>query len=295
MSSDASRTDATESRFSMKLTPLQREALIANAELRQEMAARLSDLPDGPQTLEFTWEELQYLAEQLPMPAVYTPGPDKPRIAAVLQKVRDIFDRLEAERVTGEYGLRAKRPADTADLLFQFKLTLRGIEPSIWRRIQVRDCTLGELHFHLQRAFGWDDSHMHQFVIGGDYYGPPSLGDFGMGPPVTDEDDVLLSELLPQKAQRNRWEYEYDFGDCWKHEILFEGYPTPAADLTYPVCLAGKRACPPEDCGGVWGYSDYLADRENASPEELEDLEEWWGDFDPDAFDPAEATERLRR
>ena len=156
----------------------------------------------------------------------------------------------------------ARQPPNDArktDLLYQFKITLLDIKPAIWRRIQVPDCTLVDLHEYIQAAFGWENYHLHQFDIDGVRYGQPAPDgdDFGMD--FEDETDVLLSKLLPKSGRKSPWIYEYDFGDGWRHEVLFEGFPPVDPKAKYPLCLEGERACPPEDCGGPWGYADYLA------------------------------------
>jgi len=100
-----------------------------------------------------------------------------------------------------------------ADLLFQFKVTLLDIRPAIWRRIQVPDCTPGDLHEYIQAAFGWWNYHMHQFEIDGERYGAPAPDDMDFGLELRDETDVLLSTLVPKSGQRRHWMYEYDLGD----------------------------------------------------------------------------------
>ncbi len=145
------------------------------------------------------------------------------------------------------------------DLLYQFKITLLGFEPAIWRRIQVQDCTLDQLHEHIQTAMGWTNSHLHQFEIKGERYGDPDLLDDGFGDfHCFDLTATILSQILPKTKKRFSFKYEYDFGDGWKHEVLFEGRPPLEKYRKYPLCLEGEQACPPEDIGGVWGYADYL-------------------------------------
>ncbi len=90
--------------------------------------------------------------------------------------------------------------------------------------------------------------------------------------------------------------YEYDFGDSWEHEVLFEGILLAESKVKYPLCLDGARACPPEDCGGVWGYADFVAAIQNPDNEQHEEMLEWVGGrFDPERFDPAKATKQMRR
>lgn len=177
---------------------------------------------------------------------------------------------------------------------FQFKITLIDIRPAIWRRIQVPDCTLADFHEYIQAAFGWENYHMHHFEINKKRYSTPSPYDDDLH--CEDESKVTLSEMLPLKTKKKiRWLYEYDFGDGWRHEILFEGNPPIDPKLKAPVCLEGERACPPEDCGGPWGYDDFLAALSNRKDPRHEEIVEWIGEFDPEAFDAKAATIEMRR
>jgi hypothetical protein len=175
--------------------------------------------------------------------------------------------------------------------VYQFKITLKDTKPPIWRRIQVADCTLDQLHEHIQTAMGWTNSHLHHFRINDQLYGDPMLlaGNF------EDSTATKLSDILPRGDEEFRFEYEYDFGDGWDHEVLYERRLKSKRDVQYPLCLGGERACPPEDVGGVWGYVDFLeavADPENDQHEEM--LEWAGGSFDPEAFDAVDATMRMK-
>lgn len=183
---------------------------------------------------------------------------------------------------------RAQKAKD--ERIFQLKVTLRGSKPPIWRRIQVEETArLGDLHAILQCVMGWCDSHLHQFIIKGEYYGVPTAGDFEE---VKDEDKFNLGGIV--RRAKDKFVYEYDFGDSWEHEILVEKILPRQADVTYPRCLDGKRACPPEDCGGIWGYYDMLAAVADPKHPEHEELIEWLdGEFDPEAFNLEEANKHL--
>jgi hypothetical protein len=136
---------------------------------------------------------------------------------------------------------------------------------------------------------GWYNSHLHDFRIGDVSYSDPR-----MMQELSDRDEwtALLEEVAPRPKSRLR--YTYDFGDSWEHEILVEAITAPEPDKRYPVCVTGKRACPPEDCGGVWGYADLLEAIADPANPEHEELLEWLGDpFDPEAFDVAEVNQRL--
>ena len=210
-------------------------------------------------------------------------------------RVVKFFEEEHAEVFGLDAPKTRKRRPTKSDLLFQFKITLLDIKPAIWRRIQVPDCTLADLHEYIQAAFGWENYHLHQFEIDGVQYSQPAPDgdDFDMD--FEDETDVLLSKLLPKSAKRTRWIYEYDFGDGWRHEVLFEGFPPSDPKAKYPLCLEGERACPPEDCGGPWGYADYLAAIADPEHEQHEEMLEWRGPFDPEAFDAKRATKEMRK
>ena len=111
-----------------------------------------------------------------------------------------------------------------------------------------------------------------------------------------DSTATRLGDILPRGGRRLRFEYEYDFGDSWRHEVLFEGCVEAEPGKKYPLCLEGARACPPEDVGGVWGYADFVEAIQNPDHEDHEGLLEWAGGaFDPEAFGPAAATRAMRR
>jgi len=165
--------------------------------------------------------------------------------------------------------------------VYQIKITLRDSKPPIWRRLLVPDSiSLYKLHQIIQIAMGWTDSHLHQFIIDGEYYGIPSPEDWG---PVIDERRSHLNKIAPFEG--DKFIYEYDFGDSWEHVVLVEKILPPEPDIKYPVCIKGKRACPPEDVGGIWGYEEFIEAMSDPSHNEHDSYLEWWGaEFDPEAF-----------
>ena len=175
--------------------------------------------------------------------------------------------------------------------VYQIKITLKDIKPPIWRRLQVtNDTVLEKLHEIIQVAMGWDNYHLHQFIVGHTYYGEPdpNYGDDEM----ENENGVPISQLVSREGAR--FHYEYDFGDSWVHEILVEKILPVEKGTQYPVCIKGKRACPPEDVGGVWGYSDFLETIMNPKNPEYDDMLEWaGGDFDPEVFNLEAVNKRL--
>ena len=182
-----------------------------------------------------------------------------------------------------------RKGADTGRI-YQLKVTLQGSKPPIWRRIQVpASISLPQLHTTIQTAMGWLGGHMHQFTIAGVSYGTP---DPEFGQEMRDEARVKLERVIT--AEKERFIYEYDFGDSWNHVVLLEKILHPAPGVQYPLCLTGKRACPPEDVGGVWGYANFLEAIGNADHPEHEELLEWHGgEFDPEAFSRDEVNRRL--
>jgi hypothetical protein len=178
--------------------------------------------------------------------------------------------------------------------IYRMKVTLRGSQPPIWRRIQVPgDVTLAGLHHILQAVMGWWDYHPHQFIVGETYYGVPHP-DYMMD--MLDEGKVRLNEVA---AEGSRFVYEYDFGDSWEHVLEVEKILEPELGQEYPVCVKGRRAAPPEDAGGIWMYNYYVEATENPEhpdyPGDDEFLEWVGGEFDPEAFDLDEVNAALRK
>ncbi len=209
---------------------------------------------------------------------------------------RSIIDQLEA-RESPEPLPRPERP-----VCITVRVDLDGAKPPIWRRLALAgDLTLIDLHDVLQAAMGWTDSHLHQFVMGPGARNLQKLpfltpyaeseGDEGIA-----ESEVRLDEVVA--AAGDRLYYEYDFGDGWDHTIEVESVAPYDDNEPRARCVAGKRACPPEDVGGIGGYLDLLAalaDPTSAEEWTLERLE-WIGrDFDPGNFDVTEADDLVRR
>jgi hypothetical protein len=213
------------------------------------------------------------------------------------------FARLQAmlDQVLGEIGqLRegpdqddtfddalAALPQDYPRRRLQLHIALERIEPPIWRRIEVEnDLSFAELHRLIQVATGWNDDHLHAFTVGGQCIGPVECDN-----PFDDTlqaDQVTLGQMI---GRRRSLRYTYDFGDDWPHRITIEKRLPSQPDAPRARLIAGERACPPEDCGGVWGYARLLEALRNPDAEEDREFREWLGDFEPEAFD----LERTRR
>lgn len=238
----------------------------------------------------------------------------RPPIAAVIERLAKALDAArpadaeeveEYEEYTDEFepisllnGRKRSRsrrrqsaPSTTGDW-YQLKITLQGIQPPIWRRIVVPDCTLAVLDNHVREAMGWDGGHLSCFEIDKVTYSAP--------PPFSDEllDDsedsrlYTLSGFVRQGHKKLR--HSYDFGDGWEHVIAIEKTISPEEAPKRPSCTAGARACPPEDCGGVWGYQELLeAIKSPKLPENKERLEGLGHKFDAELFSAPSVTRRL--
>lgn len=180
---------------------------------------------------------------------------------------------------------RKKKTTCLAEKAIQFKVQLRYIRPPIWRRVVLPDnATLGDVHAVIQTAMGWYNCHMHSFRIGAVYYTSRSasqMEDMDM----ENEERVPLADVVTRAKQK--FVYEYDFGDSWEHEIVAEKFLPLDPAAKYPVCLGGARACPPEDCGSFPGYMDILKALNARVPTaEQKELLEWVGEgYDPEGFD----------
>lgn len=166
--------------------------------------------------------------------------------------------------------------------VYQLRVGLREISPAIWRRLLVRtDSTIADLHYTLQIAMGWTDSHLHQFVIRGKRYGIPKMGGISF---ADDPNQVRLGDF--RFREKERFLYEYDFGDLWQHEVRVESQLPLNPKKRYPVCIGGAKQAPPEDCGGPWVFMElrqrysqgYIAER-LLDILESDDLEEYREDY----------------
>lgn len=173
----------------------------------------------------------------------------------------------------------------TGGSICRLKVTLRGSRPPIWRRFLVpADITLKRLHDSLQAVMGWTDSHLHQFSAHGVLYGT-SDREFGLA--RVSESRTTVAQLL--RHPKDRLKYEYDFGDSWEHDVVLEAVLPPGGG-PYPVVESGRRACPPEDVGGIPGYARFLEVLADPKHPERAELLEWVGGrFDPEEFDSGEA------
>lgn len=275
---------AVPQHFPVRLTQAQRKVV---AEIVPELADRLKLHERNQRTIQFTLAELKAI---------------KAKAGKAIRQASTGMVRNSLRHVTDLTGQALDRSRGhgaipAAERVYQFRITLLDTRPPIWRRIQVKDCTLDKLHEHIQTATGWTNSHLHHFRIGEQLYGDPLLMQENFEEmEYEDSTTTKLSDILPRSGRRFRFEYEYDFGDGWRHEVVFEGCVRAERGKRYPVCIEGARACPPEDVGGVWGYQAFVEAMADPGHERHEEFREWIGGrFDPEAFDPVKATKRMWR
>jgi Plasmid pRiA4b ORF-3-like protein len=187
---------------------------------------------------------------------------------------------------------KATKTTHAGPSIYQIKVTLEDSEPPIWRRIQVPgDISLRKLHTILQTAMGWETQHLHEFIVGREHFGEP---DPEYGFEMQDDRKTRLDQAAPR--QGDRFMHIYDFGDGWRHELTVEKIELPKPGALGPMLIGGERACPPEDCGGVFGYADFLEATQDPDHPDHEELLAWiGGSFDPDAFDADAINRRLKR
>ena len=187
----------------------------------------------------------------------------------------------------------------SSKLIYQFRVTLQGIDPPIWRQVQVpSEYSFWSLHVAIQDSMGWLDYHLHEFRL----HKPRGRKVVEIGFPDTESErkvlpawGVSISEYFAEPG--NKAEYEYDFGDGWFHEVLLEGILLRNASADYPMCIAGERACPPEDCGSTSGYERLLRILKLPSHKDYNETVSWlkghaknYFPYDPEHFDPAEVS-----
>jgi hypothetical protein len=174
--------------------------------------------------------------------------------------------------------------------MLQLNIILRESDPLIWRRVLVpADHHLGHLHFVIQMAMGWTNSHLHQFKISGIKYASPNYEELPNN--VKNEKMYKLSALLNDGSS---FQYDYDFGDGWRHDIVVEKVLPQGKKDACPVCLAGENACPPDDCGGIDGYYELLKIIKDPKHPEYEEKSVWLGEFDPAGFNIKEVNAALK-
>jgi len=265
------------------LTQAQRKVV---TDLLPKFADRLKLDQKNPRTIPFTAKELEAIREKAEAARTHAENGMK------RNSLRHVVDAVTKALKEGE-GIGS---IPVTERLYQFKITLLESNPPIWRRIHVRQCTLDKLHQHIQTAMGWTNSHLHQFEIDGERYGDSELIDDGFEDfECVDSTVTKINKVVPQEGSRFQFAYEYDFGDGWEHEVLFEGCLRAEKGGRYPICVEGERSCPPEDVGGVGGYAEFLEAIADPKHEQHDDFVEWAGGFHPEEFDAGKTTKAMRR
>ncbi len=174
--------------------------------------------------------------------------------------------------------------------IIQFKVQLCDLEPAIWRQFVLPAAfTLSGLHAAIQAVMGWQDSHLHMFVVDGQRYGVPDH-EWDSDHPMLDEANHRLNSLL---SEGQKFLYVYDFGDDWRHEVTVDEVRDGSSEEASPTCIAGQHACPPEDCGGPYMYPEFLDALFDPSHEDHDHYAEIYGELDPEHFDLELAQKRL--
>lgn len=261
--------------LALPLSAAQRSTILTYANLPSNLAERLTTTAASAAAVSFTLDELDELLDYLEGAVYRAKGNEKQKVQRLVAKVSQMLgSKIDLHAIVDD-------PAPPEDTVYQIKILLQHIDPPIWRRIQTQDCTLEVLHCLIQVAMGWGFEHAYRFEIDG--------VDFIDGEYLENDQehvgDTSLSEVIPTAQRRPRFQYEYDFSDGWCHQLIVEELLAPTPGTRYPRCLAGARACPPEDCGGPHGYAMCIEALEHpTSPEHAERLEWLGGAFDPEAF-----------
>jgi transcriptional regulator with XRE-family HTH domain len=211
--------------------------------------------------------------------SVLAPGDSFKKLTPEDHEYLKALDSMDDEFVDQLQELTGEFEEDGSDpVVYQFKITLDGIKPPIWRRLQTpSDFTLESLSDMIQTVMGWEGGHLHAFEIDGEVYGPSDPADWD--DEALDECDYGLDDLV--LSAKTRFKYRYDFGDDWSHTVVLEKI-LPWKPEDGPVCVTGQRACPPEDCGGIWGYQDLLATLADPKHPAHAERREWMGGSVPD-------------
>jgi hypothetical protein len=281
-------------RHQIDLTLQQRDAILRLPDLSTPLRLMLVSAGAGKQVLWFSEKQLDEIQVGIMQSLTHSSTAQKRLLAGIFDRIRKT---CRADREEKELKVRLFTPtggATSTTTAYQFKITLRDSRPKIWRRIQVSDCSLNTLHAHIQGCMGWNNSHLHHFLVGRDRYGVPEwMDDDLLGVQVLDSSKTFLSDIIKKKGIK-AFEYTYDFGDDWEHEVRFEGEPAIDPKKKLPVCVEGEGACPPEDVGGIGGYEYFLDAINDPTHQEHKDYLEWvGGKFDPKLFDAAKATRRM--
>lgn len=176
-------------------------------------------------------------------------------------------------------------------MIYEIKISIKYSKPRIWRNVKIDpNISLNDLHKIIQTSMGWMNCHLHQFVKDRSFYGNPEMDEIGE---MNFKDSRKFKVSQVMKTKGSSIIYEYDFGDGWAHDVKVMNIHDDE-NVIHPICIGGKRNCPFEDSGGIWGYQEKLEILKDENHEEYEDVAEWMGtDHDPDYFDLQETNKML--
>jgi Plasmid pRiA4b ORF-3-like protein len=242
-----------------------------------QLAERM--MPDTKGELDIKLEEFQLSALSVFVDRAMDSAPGND--VKILRSIRRILEPLVA--VAAE--------SDGDSLRFRLHIDLVDSQPPIWRRIEVPEMTLEDLHEVIQIAMGWDDSHPYEFDVDNRLFMPRVALEHGLClSGAAGADEVLLSDIATRPGRE--FTYTYDLGDSWEHTITVEAVERRIADENGLTCVDGEGACPPEDCGGIPGYCNLIATIQDPLNPRHDELVEWLGydsdTFMPEFFDPTE-------
>ena len=278
----------TRELLELKLSEGQCRTILKYAELPAHLSERLAANLTVAKRTQFTLDELDELLDHLETSVYRAKGNEKQKVLRIVEKVSELLGSTIDPDEMSEQRL----PKQT-NTVFQIKVTLMGIAPLIWRRIQTQDCTLVELHDLLQITMGWEFEHLYRFIIGGVKY-----ADLGMASQDDAQDacDTNLSAILPGRESPTPVRLRVRLWGSMDASTGRGGTVPAEQGVKYPICVAGRRACPPEDCGGPRGYFDFVEAISNPNHRGHEQMLEWvGGEFDPERFDLESVNKKLRR
>lgn len=185
-----------------------------------------------------------------------------------------------------------KRKKTHPSRILQLRVSIRGMSPPVWRKLLINsDTTLHELHLMIQAAMGWYNCHLYEFSYGQDKYSNLDHWD-EIPEEEIDSTQVTLGDL--DLSEGDELTYLYDFGDNWEHTVSVQKILAQDTSYRLPACIGGKRNCPPEDCGGVYGYYDVLKTAGDPQDPEHDEMVEWLGEYNPEEFDMQLADSRVK-
>ena len=272
----AHRSNIPTNQYNCKiiLSKAQRRTIL-ELDITDEIRELLTVDAAGPRTFDFTGDELASICHALAEPLATAKGKYRNQLLKAAEKVaQGLTDGLTSKK-------RRTRKTTKPTTAFQLKVTLRDVKPVVWRRFQVVDCALPELHSVIQTVMGWQNRHLYYFEAGDTTYSDPTLH---QDTESADRRRIRLSHLLKQGYEH--FDYVYDYGDFWEHTVEVESVFQPEDDAEFPICLTGAASSPPEDVGGATGYREFLRIINDPEDSDHEQYLDWCGGwFDPDAFD----------